>query len=923
MKLLLLYLVVVPTLSTININEEDYIRLEGGKVILSGHLAFIHQGSSRKIEQRVTIKQPISVIGLRDDISMLNDFAKKMTKRCDDLETSMLPDTGIRSITNEEEIHAESGAYVHMFKGHFFTANEVRRTCDASGYKMPEPYTEAKRKSLQQFLVEHNLFEALIASEYDLASQSHISPYSGLYLHQRYRGLYKEYLNQEDVCVPIDWTFKFKFLTTGEIEPWRAHGYVHKQSSEGFLSRNWYYHPGNKDYADFYSYSGVCTNYERTIQYHVAHHMVCEIPSGKINAQVRFQDTVKTKIQNDDLRNLKAIKEECRANAKYALRTAQLVHREFEILIHRLGISDDFLKPSPTYEENQRDRRFWNEAISLAGAMGVPGFSVIDTFLKEDRFQAIESHLDDNKEAVNSVKRLATANQKELDKLRSEIKYQINNVYATVQTVKVHANVTNAAVMVESFGSYVQQELTVFKDLLNQALNREVPDMMGLVPLEMDLEKVVAQSVKTGHNFRLEPDLALPVMIVDSNTLGHFNMIFNYVIITQRFDLFQIISLPRIVGPYMYLQRKLYEYVAIDMTASTFMGLTRTLMKNCQTGQCELKGTLQPIQESQCDVSPILGDISEIPCPTTGFPLENFFYPTSFGILYAVDKTLTAHTYCDHMPTVGPANITRLEGIGLIVISPGCRLRVHEPALIFDSAPREIFFNLPNPADARAISVVPMRISAKNQWHMLDNSSIEEVKHYQLYKKLKIETDSLWTVIGSISLILLLMILISFVILIIGCNCTLRGKKYIMNLKKNMESYTDSKLTPPQTSEASQQTDNDTPDTQEVIKRFKRIGRAYQFHPGDILPDGRNRRLVPGAGPRSLSDSSEVAQSTASSEYLHMASVDIHNPPLDNRSPSIITLSDGSPEEKLMIRPCTRASPCMLAICKQCSDPHL
>jgi hypothetical protein len=768
------------------IDRKGYLSIDNGKLIINQNIAYVHTATTRQVQQMITVRQPVTLIPLRDDIRRIQRIAEATEAKCHDLQN--LAQRQQKPQDALSVIDASKPGFVLMNKDLRFKPTEVKAMCENRGYRVPEPDSQEERKYMRQLLVESGADMALIASRFELSAQTHVSPYSGQHMQELYPNIYEGVLNGElydgRFCPYIDWTFHFVLRSSGKLTVWAPERFVHLHN--GALSR-WYKHfPGNDEWAKHVGTNNTCVKSVNQSQKHDKFPLICEQIPNQGTKQKELYGWLEQRVEITETGAQKSRQTRCEEIAQQAHRAASMLNHNFALLVQQIGVTDDFL-----YGTGTRDKRFAAHLLFGAAKAGLGAITAVSMFRDNARFKSIEAQIRNNVQATQEVKELAVENKVGLAQLREEFESQVRRMGQEMDELRVDHDLTKTHSLVNSATTLVEQEVSVFRALIQQALNGQTPQLMETVYNELKLGEALRHRYSDGRGVSIEPDTQTPVMLGPSPVLGQFEVIFNYLILGDTFEIFKIVPLPKFTGGYMYLTKALYKYMAVHLRTEDFVPMSEEDVLQCEKGQCAMLRARMPIQAEECVVSPILGDAPNIQCPVEGYPKSQMFIPTPQGLIYALPKgeKLSAHVFCDTPGSLGPDNVTHLSGLGLLAIAPGCTLSVHDQDKSFMGPPRQVFINISDPVGVRQFINYPLALNEDGEVAVVrkeDEVIVEAGPELNMVQGAvrRIRTG-LWVAVGAVAFVGLAYACS----VILGVQYSLNAKRYVLQLKHRLMKF--------------------------------------------------------------------------------------------------------------------------------------
>jgi hypothetical protein len=134
------------------IDRKGYLSIDNGKLIINQNIAYVHTATTRQVQQMITVRQPVTLIPLRDDIRRIQRIAEATEAKCHDLQN--LAQRQQKPQDALSVIDASKPGFVLMNKDLRFKPTEVKAMCENRGYRVPEPDSQEERKYMRQLLVE-------------------------------------------------------------------------------------------------------------------------------------------------------------------------------------------------------------------------------------------------------------------------------------------------------------------------------------------------------------------------------------------------------------------------------------------------------------------------------------------------------------------------------------------------------------------------------------------------------------------------------------------------------------------------------------------------------------------------------------------------------------------------------------------------
>lgn len=804
----------VETLQRTDESHAGYLRLYNGSIILSQQLAYVHQGYGKHIHRKVTLRQPITVKSIADGLERMLALNDIQARRCDDF-SARTNFEHVQQFSDPNDNDKPSGlVIVSGSSDHLPT--EVEADCERLGMRVPEPDSPMKLRNLGAIMADKQLEHVIISGEYKLGLQTFVSRYTGKPIEETYQNLWKtgssghSHLNTIiNTCYPTNWRYHLIYNNMNQMTFWQTEHRKPMKQGDYFLSTKYQNWPGYEPQDG--PHDDRCTNFEhRTRKLYGKFPVICEVIRSKQPISADFRKFALDQFKYISNSDQELTSSMCHARTETQKRMLLLILRDFNDLIAELGISNEFMQNLIDYIpekevhvtlDSGRKKRGLRSILRIAGKSGIFGIGggIISAFLDAKKERLVDAKIDDLEGIASNVRQLSYANSVKLDQLKQETEETTKVLQAKITFLDAKGNLTNALALVESSIQYLAKEIDVFRNLIRQTSRGEVPEYVSLITQELNIKEILSYKYPTTSNAELAADLEQPIIMMSSRHPGQFELLVNYVLLTSEWDFYTIIPIPAFEEEYRRVRKVPFKHIALDFVSDEYVPIDERQMQECLNGQCVLKGTRQRVQNEECVVSPIMGDKPKhFKCPVEYFSKSNFFYPTPYGVIYSVDKPLTAHAVCPDSKIRGIERRITFKGIGMIQINPGCFVKTHEPDLArFIPRPTTDFINVSKVIDAldivnnRLILDPPPLIDKgpKNNGTKTDNPIDVDLFVKMIASKTNIMWKILYTIIGVVSFISVLVILVFVAIFYF------KRKAYTAwgNFQKNVFKYVDTK----------------------------------------------------------------------------------------------------------------------------------
>ena len=202
--------------------------------------------------------------------------------------------------------------------------------------------------------------------------------------------------------------------------------------------------------------------------------------------------------------------------------------------------------------------------------------------------------------------------------------------------------------------------------------------------------KVANEATRQGHvhGGTLVADPRRPAAILKNTRGGFMNVLFNYIVPDEPFDIYTVTSIPIKSGDRMARRLLTGKYLAVDSEQRYFAELDERQAMHCLQGPCDLTVMRRAVGDSRCLAGPIIGLKPDPNCPGIEIPPEPFFAPAGSGVVFATPEPLVTHLSCDNSEErPGPEGQTQLNGYGVVIVPSGCILHSTNPDLKFRGPP--------------------------------------------------------------------------------------------------------------------------------------------------------------------------------------------------------------------------------------------
>jgi hypothetical protein len=714
------------SLSRSDYAEKGYMRTANGSFILSQQIAYIHKGIAKQIEGRISVRQPISLMETKSNLEYLFMATYEAKEQCDSIRTLYEPTDDLHTF-DYPDVTDQQGNFVVFDKNSKYTPHEVEARCHRLNMKVPEPETKEQRVALNHLRSKEGLWGILVASTYSINAQAFVSPYSGKPLEEVYPSLLRdsEINNKHADCPIINWNNYFVLIDESTIMSWMSPDFAKRRGT--WFSRMYKYWPGTPEEIrdEMYDTDGSCPGIPKLVRRNFGvFPLVCQEYDTRESMLKDFHDTTISYAASEKVEGRVAYKDQCLAQYKVQNQRLKLILRDFSILVKQLGIDDSFLQGLinfyiPTMNLNvhanyaKRSVSSVLKIMSKTGIFGLGG-NVVSAFLdaRDERMQ--DARIDSLFEEQAKARQLSLNNAAKIQELKVDLMNNIGQLHAKLTFQERRQNLTSLFALVETAITYLDKEIYVFRTLIQQAVHGEIPEYMQVLTEELGVRKFLKQTFPTMVNADMVVETGQPVIIAESANTGEFILVMNYAVLSNEWDLYQIVPIPSFEGNYIKQRKIPFEYIALDYILDQYVPINKDVIEDCSKGFCYIPGARQRVQSEECAVSPIVGDKpKKAPCTVDYFAKRNFYYPTPYGVIYSVENPLTAHVICPESQTRGSERNLELKGVGVLEITPGCFVQTHEPDLLrFEPLPTTRFVNITTALDVTRIVNTPLQLMA-------------------------------------------------------------------------------------------------------------------------------------------------------------------------------------------------------------------
>jgi hypothetical protein len=716
----------VNTLSRNDYSEKGYMRTANGSFILSQQIAYIHQGVAKQIYGRISVTQPISLMDTKNNIEYLFSVNEKIREKCTGISKSFHIPNEVRDFKYPENVERE--AHFVLFDSEFkYMPQEIETECHKRNMKVPEPKTKELMIQLNNLRARKSLWGIVVASRFNINAQMFVSPYTGAPIDEVYPSLLnkKETESYNLECSLINWRNHFILTDEKQIRSWKPTHYSRRRTVP--FTYQYKYWPGipQSEEDSMYDNDGTCRAIAGKVRDGFGSFpLVCEEYGNDENIlkELRTQTHKFEKIDSKNERN--AYKTKCLAQSEVHRQRLKLILRDFSILVKQLGINQQFMQdllddhiPTKSFSVRvgYQKRSVWSvlKTVGKTGVFGLGG-NIVTAFVdaREEKLQ--DAKIESLQEDMLNTRKLSESNAKKIAELKRQLREIVENFEKMIHFHEFRLNLTNTFALFESAIGYIDKEIDIFRNLIQQTVLGEVPEYMQMLTEELGIQKFLVNTFPTMANAQLAVEVGQPVIIADSKEPGEFILVMNYAVLSDEWDLYKLVPIPTFEGSYIRQRKIPFEYIALDYIHDQYVPIIKDVVKECKKGFCYIPGARQRVQSEECVVSPIVGDKpTNAPCTVDYFAKRNFFYPTQYGIIYSVEKPLTAHVICPDSRVRGSEKNLMFKGIGVLQIAPGCFVQTHEPDLLrFEALPTTRFVNISTTLSMTSIVNTPLQLLA-------------------------------------------------------------------------------------------------------------------------------------------------------------------------------------------------------------------
>jgi hypothetical protein len=234
-----------------------------------------------------------------------------------------------------------------------------------------------------------------------------------------------------------------------------------------------------------------------------------------------------------------------------------------------------------------------------------------------------------------NTRKLSESNAKKIAELKGQLREIVENFEKMIHFHEFRLNLTNTFALFESAIGYIDKEIDIFRNLIQQTVLGEVPEYMQMLTEELGIQKFLVNTFPTMANAQLAVEVGQPVIIADSKEPGEFILVMNYAVLSDEWDLYKLVPIPTFEGNYIRQRKIPFEYIALNYIHDQYVPIIKDVVKECKKGFCYIPGARQRVQSEECVVSPIVGDKPKnAPCTVIILPNEIFSIHTVWHNLF-------------------------------------------------------------------------------------------------------------------------------------------------------------------------------------------------------------------------------------------------------------------------------------------------